>query len=222
LRFGAARDGVRAYLALPGGIAVPAVLGSASTCLAGGFGGLDGRALRAGDVLHPARTIGAAEAGRRWPAGGFDPLDDAPIAIVPTADPAGISTAALGELLAGRWSISPRSDRTGVRLEGGVLSSGGTAGSLVSRGMVPGAIQVPPGGEPIVLLADGPTVGGYPVPAVVAGADLDRLAQRPTGAQVRFVAVSASEAQALWRTRTAQLDAASAALTALDPGSSGV
>jgi biotin-dependent carboxylase-like uncharacterized protein len=222
LRFGAARAGLRGYLALPGGIGVEAVLGSASTCLAGGFGGLGGRALRGGDALLPDRAPGAATAGRHWPSGGFDPLDAAPIAVVPTIDPAGVHADALDELLRATWSVSPHSDRTGLRLSGPRLSSDPRAGSLVSRGVVPGVIQLPPGGEPIVLLADAPTVGGYPVLAVVASADLPRLAQRQPGAEVRFVAVTASEAQATWRARAADLAAAVHHLRARDAWESGV
>jgi biotin-dependent carboxylase-like uncharacterized protein len=222
LRFGSARSGVRAYLALPGGIAVDAVLGSASTCLAGAFGGLGGRALRSGDVLAPSRAVGAGGAGRRWPAGGFDPLDDAPVAVVPVPDADGVHGRALAQLLGTAWSVSPRSDRTGVRLDGPALPPDPRAGALISRGVVPGAIQVPPDGRPIVLLADGPTVGGYPVPAVVSGADLARLAQRPTGAEVRFVAISLEEAQGAWRARAAALARVAQGLARRDAWESGV
>jgi biotin-dependent carboxylase-like uncharacterized protein len=222
LRFAAARAGLRGYLALPGGIAVEAVLGSASTCLAGAFGGLGGRALCPGDVLLPDRAPGAAIAGRGWPSGGFDPLDAAPIALVPTIDPAGVHGGALDELLAATWSVSAHSDRTGLRLSGPSLPSDPRAGSLLSRGVVPGAVQLPPGGEPIVLLADGPTVGGYPVLAVVASADLARLAQRGPGDEVRFVAVTVSEAQARWRAQIVDLAAAGDHLRRRDPWQSGV
>jgi biotin-dependent carboxylase-like uncharacterized protein len=222
LRFGAARSGVRGYLALPGGIAVDLVLGSASTCLAGAFGGLDGRALRAGDVLSPGRTPGAATAGRHWPTGGFDPLEDAPISVIPTLDPSGVHAEALERLMGTTWSVSPHADRTGLRLDGPPLPGDAAAGALVSRGIVPGAVQLPPDGRPIVLLADGPTVGGYPVPAVVAGADLARLAQRPTGAQVRFVVVMLAAAQAAWRRRAAELAAIGDRLPGRDSWESGV
>lgn len=222
LRFGAAAAGLRAYLALPGGIAVEALLGSASTCLPGGFGGLDGRALRPGDVLAPTRASTAAPAGRRWPSGVFDPLDPTPLAVIPTADPAGVAAGALEALLASAWTVSPRSDRAGVRLDGAALSTDPQAGTLVSRGMVPGAIQLPPGGQPIVLLADGPTVGGYPVAAVVAGDDLSRLAQRSAGMEVRFVAATASGARAMARERAAGLAAAADRLRHSDPWESGV
>ncbi|MFI5254958.1 MAG: biotin-dependent carboxyltransferase family protein, partial [Candidatus Limnocylindrales bacterium] len=222
LRFGAARAGLRAYLALPGGIAVEAVLGSASTCLPGGFGGLDGRPLRPGDVLPPLRAASAAPAGRRWPPGGFDPLDPAPLAVVPVAEAAGVGAGALEALLASAWTVSPRSDRSGVRLEGPALPTDPQAGTLLSRGMVPGAIQLPPRGEPIVLQADGPTVGGYAVAAVVAEADLGRLAQRGAGMEVRFVAVTAAEARAMARERADDLAAAADRLRRSDPWESGV
>jgi biotin-dependent carboxylase-like uncharacterized protein len=222
LRFAAARAGMRGYLALPGGIAVEAVLGSASTCLAGGFGGTGGRALRRGDVLLPDGSLGTALAGRGWPSGGFDPLEATPVALIPTIDPAGVHRDALAALLAATWSVSPHSDRTGLRLSGPALPSDPQAGSLVSRGVVPGALQLPPGGEPIVLLVDGPTVGGYPVLAVVASADVARLAQRGPGDEVRFVAVTVSEGQARWRAQVAELAADGNHLRARDPWQSGV
>jgi urea carboxylase len=222
LRFGAARSGVRGYLALPGGIDVAVVLDSASTCLAGGFGGIDGRPLRGGDVLVPSRTTAGPGAGRRWPVAGFDPLDDAAIRVVSVPDADGVHAAVMERLLGAAWTISARSDRTGVRLEGSPLPTDRRAGALVSRGVVPGALQVPPDGWPIVLLADGPTVGGYPVPAVVASTDLARLAQRPTGAEVRFAAISVQEAQMAWRRHAAELATVGDRLAARDTWESGV
>ena len=93
-----------------------------------------------------------------------------------------------GELVATSWTASSRSDRIGMRLEGGKLRRAGDA-ELPSEGMVRGAIQVPPGGEPVVFLADHPVTGGYPVAAVVLDADVDRAAQVCPGQHVRFVLV---------------------------------
>jgi allophanate hydrolase len=89
-------------------------------------------------------------------------------------------------LLGQAWSVGPASDRVGCRLAGEPLEHAGPA-EIISDGMVPGAIQVPPDGQPIVMLADGPTTGGYPKPAVVLGEDLPRLAQLLPGlGRVRF------------------------------------
>jgi allophanate hydrolase subunit 2 len=90
------------------------------------------------------------------------------------------------ELFRTTWTASARSDRVGMRLEGGRLERNGP-GELPSEGMVRGAIQVPPGGEPVLFLADHPVTGGYPVAAVVVDRDVDRAAQVRPGQSVRFV-----------------------------------
>ncbi len=172
---------MRTYLALPGGIDVPVVLGSRSTCLAGGFGGLDGRAIARGDVLKPIRAPGGRHGrpgrGRRST---DDPFADRVVRIVPNVDAPGVHPDALDALVARPWTVSPVGDRTGARLEGAPIPTDETAATLVSTGVLPGAIQILPSGLPIVLLADAPTIGGYPVPAVVARADLaHRRATRP-------------------------------------------
>src|SRR3990170_4486972 len=100
--------------------------------------------------------------------------------------------------------VSTESDRVGVRLSGPAITAAPEAADLVSRGVVPGTMQLPPGG-PIILLADGPTVGGYPVAGVVARADLPRVAQARPGAELRFVTASVAEAQAAWRYQAAVL-----------------
>jgi biotin-dependent carboxylase-like uncharacterized protein len=202
VRFGAAERGMRAYLALPGGIDDEPVLRSRSTCLAGGFGGLDGRALREGDLLAASRAPGAAEAGRHWPAGGFDPTDPgAPVRIVAVPDSPGVHPDALAALIGREWRISPVGDRTGARLEGTPLPTSDAAATLVSSGVVPGGIQIPASGEPIVLLADAPTIGGYPVPAIVARADLPIVAQRPPGERIPWLRIDAEGARQASRER---------------------
>ena len=166
----------RGYVAVAGGIDVEAVLGSVSTDLRSGFGGVEGRALRAGDRLaigagNPARDRRAGWAAR--PAG--------PIRVVagPHADrfPA-------DELTSGTWRIGTLADRTGVRLEGASQATDGR--EVPSMGLPVGAVQVPPDGSPIVTLADRPVTGGYPVPAVVIGADVGRVARLRTGDELRF------------------------------------
>jgi antagonist of KipI len=200
LRFGSARDGARACLALAGGIDVPMVLGSASTAPVGGFGGLDGRPLREGDLIRARERGLSGTAGRVWPGpGASSGVSGTHGARVVRAlegpDEGAVSGAALDQLWTTDWTVGARSDRVGVRLEGGRLE--GADGELLSHGMVWGAVEVPPGGAPIILLADHPTVGGYPVPAVVAAVDRPVLGQLRPGDRVRLERVDLHEAHRL-------------------------
>ncbi|MET1232621.1 MAG: biotin-dependent carboxyltransferase family protein, partial [Candidatus Limnocylindrales bacterium] len=195
LRFSAAVRGVRTYLALPGGIDVEPILGSRSTCLPGGFGGLDGRALAPGDVLRASRPPTEADPDHRWATGGFDPTMETTIRIVRVSPAPGVHATAFDRLVSRAWTVSPVGDRTGARLEGDALPTTAAGEHLVSAGVLPGAIQLPASGEPIVLLADAPTIGGYPVPAVVARADVPIIAQRQPGEAVSFVAITLQEAR---------------------------
>ena len=189
LRFTGRRSGCRAYVALQGGIDVPAVLGSRSTELLSGFGGLRGpRARRRRPPGGPPRR----RRGRGCP-GGRQPtarhVTSASIRVVlgPQADHFDAATTA--RFLASPWRVSPTSDRVGCRLEGEPLRHAGPA-EILSDGMVPGSIQVPPDGRPIVITADGPTTGGYPKIATVLTADLPLLAQLVPGeGELRFEAV---------------------------------
>ncbi|GAB3385795.1 5-oxoprolinase subunit C family protein [Lysobacter fragariae] len=191
LRLGAVHGGARAWLALAGGIDVPAVLGSRSTDLRGGFGGWQGRALRAGDrVPLIARAIECTQP--RMPGWWFDPSEgaaNAPIHYVPSAHPAALKLAQQA------WQASARSNRQGVRLEGTALHV--DAEEQISAAVAPGTIQLPPGGLPIVLLADAQTVGGYPRLGHVISADLHRLAQLRPGETVRFESCDARTATQL-------------------------
>jgi KipI family sensor histidine kinase inhibitor len=194
IRFRGPRRGCRACLAVGGGIAVPPVLGSRSTDLLGGFGGLEGRPLRAGDVLpvgDAAAPPGDVE-GRRLPPGLWEPPDgDTEVAFVPGPQDDWFD---LGAFAAASYEVSSRSDRMGLRLEGAPLQV--PARSLPSEGTPLGGIQVPPDGRPIVLLAGRQTVGGYPKVGVVVTPDVYRLAQvRPGGGRVRFRAVGLAAAQ---------------------------
>jgi antagonist of KipI len=196
------RAGCRSYLALAGGILVPPVLGSRATCLAGRFGGLEGRPLAAGDWLE----TGAVEPGRAHLAGRTVPAGRRPaysanpiVRVVPGPHAGMFSGDALDQLLSQPYRIGPESDRTALRLAGPRLSRAGE-GEMISCGMALGAIQVPAGGQPILLLADRQTVGGYPIVATVIRADLPLLAQCLPGAgSVRFEAVTVEGAQRLWR-----------------------
>jgi biotin-dependent carboxylase-like uncharacterized protein len=180
--------GIRAYLALSGGIDVPEVLGSAATCLPGGFGGLQGRALRAGDVIVGRGGVAFDEA--TWPMPSRRPAGAQLVRIL-----AGLhaTEAELHALCDGLWTVSPTSSRAGVRLTGRSIEAG--SGRLTSLPMTWGAVQLPPNGEPIVLLVDAPTVGGYPVIAIVASVDRGAIGQMGAGDEVVFTVVSHEEAQ---------------------------
>ena len=195
------------YLSVSGGLDVPLVLGSASTYLRGGFGGLEGRPLRAGDRLF-SRTEGrfpAELAGARLASPGkFQSGQSIDVRVVPGPQEDLFGERGLHALLTGEFTLLPESDRMGYRLQGPPIPR--RAGDLLSEGMAPGSIQVPPSGQPIVMMADRPTTGGYPKIATVIRADLPRLAQlRPGSGVVRFRAVSVEEAQAAYRDSLNQL-----------------
>jgi antagonist of KipI len=192
-------EGARAYLALAGGIDVPRVLGSASTCLVGGFGGIDGRALQPGDVLVPARRGDLTAAGRAWrPANRLGLVNASPIRVVPGPHLETVGMASLSALVSGDWRVRTESDRMAVRLSGGAIPSASGQSSIISVPMVWGAVQLPEDGQPIVLLADHQTIGGYPVIAVVIRADRPRIGQLAPGASVRFETVSHETARKAW------------------------
>jgi KipI family sensor histidine kinase inhibitor len=189
LRFTGRRHGCRAYVALAGGVAVPAALGSRATDLSAGFGGLRGRALRAGDRVAAGSERPGAPAPRRRPAG--EEAGELRVILGPQAE--AFDEAALSAFFAATFSVGPESDRVGCRLVGPAVAHRGPR-EITSDGMLPGCIQVPPDGQPIVMGPDGPTTGGYPKIACVIGADLWRLAQLAPGDTARFRAVTPEEA----------------------------
>jgi biotin-dependent carboxylase-like uncharacterized protein len=197
--------GARAYLAVAGGWAVAPVLGSRSTYLPGGWGGLEGRALRAGDVLHRASASPA-----RAPVL-LRPEDLPAYSTFPTircvAGPHdhAFDDAARGAFWGGVYRLSPACDRMGYRLEGPTIPASEPA--LPSAGVVPGCVQIPPDGLPILLMADAQTTGGYPVIATVIGPDLALAAQLLPGDKLRFQPVTLAAANAIARARHAALDA---------------
>ena len=188
-----AGSGTRAYLALAGGIDVPEVLASRSTQLRGAFGGLDGRSVRQGDVLRAA-TPGVAPAvdfGVLPPAIAL-PLtrDGLPaVRVLPAAEYACFKEDSRAAFWAGEWKITAQSDRYGYRMQGTPLVPI-QAMEIRSHGIVPGVIQVPSGGQPIVQMRDAQPSGGYPKFGTVIEADLWRLGQAAIGSRVRFVEAS--------------------------------
>lgn len=193
--------GARAYLCIAGGVDVPPVLGSRSTQLRGAFGGLDGRALRRGDRLAAAAAAPGAPvpvlAGVVPPALAM-PLqrDGLPaVRVLPAAEYECFTPASHEAFWGQPWKVTPLSDRYGFRLSGPDLQPTAPM-ELRSHGIVPGVIQVPHGGHPIVQMRDAQPSGGYPKIGAVIEADLWRLGQTPIGGQVRFVETTWDDALA--------------------------
>jgi antagonist of KipI len=221
LRFGRPETGCRAYVAVAGGIDVPKVFDSASTYLRAGFGGVLGRALRDGDEIHfgdpsaRSRHIAAslhaegdAPVVARWHAGitlrpaySPEPL----VRLIPGAHADALDTASRTALFGDRFRVSASSDRMGYRIEGPQLRLRERL-ELLSEGVTFGTVQLPPGGSPIVLMADGQTTGGYPRIGEVATVDLPLIAQLKPGDHLRFAPVSLDDAQRLYLERESELD----------------
>ena len=210
LSVGAVRNGV-AYLALAGGCRVPLQLGSRSTYARARLGGVDGRALAAGDRIECGAPAG--DPGVEWRAAAPFVHETGPIRVMPGPQHDAFDADALATLLREPYRVGRDADRMGLRLEGAVLRHKAGA-DIASDGIVPGAIQVPGNGQPIVLFADAQTVGGYTKIATVIRADLPRLAHARPGDALRFAAVSREQAFAALR---AQAQALQRWLQALQP-----
>ncbi|MFL5680522.1 MAG: biotin-dependent carboxyltransferase family protein, partial [Chloroflexota bacterium] len=197
---GRVSGGARGYLALPGGVDAPPVLGSRSTCLAAGFGGLEGRRLEAGDIIRAA-TPDMARPELRLPDADATPAA-AVVRIVAQRDADRDDHEALDALVSAPWSVAPDSDRMGLRLTGPTIRT--SADTVVSHGVTWGTIQLPPGGAPIVLLADHQPTGGYPVVAVAIAADRGILGAIGPGDEVRFTEATLEEAVRALRAKHAE------------------
>jgi allophanate hydrolase len=193
----------RVYITFSGGVDVPVVMGSRSTTLRGGFGGYDGRPLAAGDVLAtipvdgnlPQRAIAVVEPAVAlrdfFPTATDDVL---PIRAIPAGEHA-LFVSDADRFWSQLWRISSQSDRTGYRLSGEPIKPEAQV-EMRSHGVVPGVVQVPPGGEPIIQMSDANTAGGYPKIAGVIESDLWRLGQARIGTKIRFVRSTHAEARA--------------------------
>jgi 5-oxoprolinase (ATP-hydrolysing) subunit C len=198
--------GSRTYLALPGGIDVPEVLGSRSTQLRGAFGGQCGRPLQAGDTLAAGgAAVGIAGYGVQPPSAAL-PLDvdgTPAVRVLPAAEYTRFSAASQAGFWAGTWKITAQSDRYGYRLAGEALAFEIPV-EMLSHGIVPGVIQVPPSGQPIIQMRDAQPSGGYPKIGTVIEVDLWRLAQAPAGSRIHFIetdwagALAAADAARAW------------------------
>jgi KipI family sensor histidine kinase inhibitor len=182
LRAGAPAAGLRSYLAVRGGVSVPPVLGSRSADLRSGLGPPP---LRPGDVLPVGEPPAEAAAAAPGAATVMPAAEPAVLRVIPGPRDDWFAPGALELLCGGTYAVTPASDRTGLRLDGPALSRA-RGDELPSEGLVTGALQVPPGGRPILLLADHPVTGGYPVIAVVTSADIGLAGQLRPGARLRF------------------------------------
>lgn len=226
LEVGPVKSGKVGYVSVAGGFDLLPVMGSCSTYLRGGFGGVNGNRLLPNTILAIAEKD----------------LEDKPDRLLPrsprpeffgltTASEAGLPTtirvimgpqedyftdAARKDFLTGIYTVSRESDRMGSRLEGPILAHHpDKKPEIISDGIVPGAIQVPGNGAPIVLLADGPTVGGYPKIATVTSADLAKLSVMLPGSRIRFSEVTPEKAEALLREQRTELDDLLASIVSL-------
>jgi 5-oxoprolinase (ATP-hydrolysing) subunit C len=185
-----ARGGSFSYLAIEGGLAGEPMFGSLAVNARAGLGSPYPRPLQAGDELQTAAASGAAERRIELPLPSTGPIR---VVMGPQNDEFGDDEVNL--FLDSEWKISATSDRMGYRLEGPVIRHL-HGHNIVSDGTVNGSIQVPGNGQPIVLMSDRGTSGGYPKIATVMSADFGRFAQIPAGTAFRFKAVSMTEAQA--------------------------
>jgi len=203
LRIGALSGGSVLYVAIEGGFDIAPVLGSLSTCVRGGFGGWQGRALLAGDRLPLCRAKATTREEVR-----LDRLDLAPpgrFRVIPGPQNEYFSEQDLARFFEARYTISA-SDRMGMHLSGPALAHRRSS-DIVSDAVAPGSIQVTGGGQPIVLLADRQTTGGYPKIATVISADLPALGRLAVGATVGFEPVTLAHAEAARRKLLAEIDA---------------
>lgn len=213
LDLGRARNGLRGYLAVAGGFAVDRVLDSASTDLNAALGPFGGRALRKSDAL----AIGArghASARRRdsrlpahWsldPRPWFDADPARPIRLIRGSHFDALDAVSQRALFDSTFRVASDSNRVGLRLDGAALALRAPL-ELVSEAVAFGTVQLPPGGQPIALMAEHPTTGGYPRIAQVAAIDLPRLAQRRPGATLRFAEIGLDAAQTRYLRREREL-----------------
>lgn len=198
IRLNKINTGMWAYLAVAGGIQTPSVLDSRSTYLRGGFGGFEGRKLQAGDLIRTGASshLSYEFAARTLPEEARPNYHHHPaINVILGPQMNYFTKKSIETLFSSEYSISLHSDRMGYRLQGPPLSQRGRP-ELISEGLSFGAIQVPPDGQPIVMMADCPTTGGYPKIGAVASADLSLVAQCVPGkSRIRFRQTTVAKAQ---------------------------
>ncbi len=200
LEFRSPKDGMRAYLAVAGGIDVPQVMGSRATYMKAAIGGIEGRPLRAGDILNtlPSETVGPAILPAITDEEALTYGSSHELRVVLGPQRQAFTQKGIDTFLSSTYTVSINSDRMGYRLEGEPIEH--TDGpDVISDGTPLGAIQVPGDGQPIILLADRGTTGGYTKIATVISPDLSKVAQAMPGHAITFRSVSVEEAQAAYR-----------------------
>lgn len=213
LRVIAPREAAVGYLAVTGGFDVPPLLGSRATTLRAGFGGFDGRALAAG--MRLPIVLGQGGGGTERIGRGLDLTRQRSLRVL--AGPVGrdVSAAAMAAFFGGSYAVTAAADRMGLRLAGPAVAPL-RPGEGLSEGLAPGAIQIPGDGQPILLLADRQTTGGYPRIAHVIAADLGAAGRLRPGDSVRFEAVDLAQAAQARRERAAALARFAASIAAVD------
>jgi biotin-dependent carboxylase-like uncharacterized protein len=207
IAFKSVRKGCRAYLALSGGFVVPKIMGSSSTYLSGKFGGVEGRALRRGDILYTLdRPSSLNKIGLRFP-NDWIPLFEKKVLVrvIPGPQDHHFTEKGFQTFCASSYQVTPQCDRMGVRLEGPKIERRfDVEESIISEGLISGAIQVPGDGKPIIILNELVT-GGYTKIATVISTDLTKVAQLKPGDRVRFEPISVEEAHQLLREQEERL-----------------
>lgn len=190
-------NGARVYLCVQGGLDVPPAMGSRSTNLRNGFGGLNGRELAKGNQIatNPSPVSSSQALGANVPAPLLSPGKVVSVRVVPGAELATLPGQLQNAFWSSEWTVTAQSDRAGYRLKGPALELPQPM-EMRSYGVVAGTIQLPPSGQPIVQLSDANTAGGYPRLGGVIEADLHRLGQASAGTRVHFVRTDFSSAQA--------------------------
>ncbi|MFS0750636.1 biotin-dependent carboxyltransferase family protein [Oceanobacillus sp. 1P07AA] len=204
LTFGQPVHGSYAYLAVAGGIDVPTVMGSKSTFVKAGLGGFHGRYLQKGDILKNHDSYGVnARSGRQLKYNDIPDYDnERPIRVIKGPDQQLFSSTTYDTFFASTYKMSSQSDRMGYRLEGESISHiCENSADIISDAILPGTIQVPANGQPIILLADRQTTGGYARIATVISVDLPQVIQRMSGATFTFELISLAEAQQLYKSQ---------------------
>ncbi|MEI6891528.1 MAG: biotin-dependent carboxyltransferase family protein [Pontiella sp.] len=189
IAFPPVKGGYRVYMALEGGFDVPTVMGSRSTYVPGKLGGFEGRVLKAGDVLPIGPVNAAARAVACEPFHYHDVGRGVCIRVIPGPEADWFDCRGLNTFLTREFNVSSQSNRTGIRLNGPALSFCSKE-QMVSSGISMGTLQVPPSGQPIIMMADHPTIGGYPRLGTVVEEDFSLLAQLKPGDLLRFREIS--------------------------------
>ncbi|WP_407114219.1 biotin-dependent carboxyltransferase family protein [Bradyrhizobium sp. LMG 9283] len=202
--------GARLYLTFGGGIEVPMVLGSRSTQFRGEFGGLHGRPLQVGDMLPCAAstaTIGqlGVEPAEITLARPNAVADETTVRVVIAGEYDQFDAATQALFWSSSWKVTPQSNRYGYRLQGATVKPKAPIEKR-SHGIVPGVIQIPPNGQPIIQMRDAQTSGGYPKIATVIRADLWRVGQARLGSKLRFEQTAYADALAAEAEISAYLD----------------